>query len=265
MKKILPLSIIPFLAAMLLLSSCVTKGKFLASEGRVHKLQNDSSTTHQLLDACNLSVADLESQKKSLQNANANAQNDLQNLASKSNLTIAEQAKRLKNLQDLIQAQKDVMNKLKKSIADALINFKADELSVYIKDGKVYVSLQEKLLFKSGSAVVDPKGKEALGKLAQVLNSTNDISVMIEGHTDTVPIKKEKFEDNWSLSVSRATSIVRILTTGYGFDSHRIIASGRGEFYPVKTNETEEGRAGNRRTEIILSPDLNELYKLLGQ
>ena len=113
--------------------------------------------------------------------------------------------------------------------------------------------------------MVDPKGKEALKTLAQVLNSTQDITVMIEGHTDNVPIKTKLFKDNWDLSTARATSILRILTTDYGFDSNRITASGRGQFHPVKTNETAEGRASNRRTEIILSPDLNELYKLLYQ
>lgn len=265
MKKTFQFSYALLLVAGISFSGCVSKGKFLASEGRVHKLQNDSSATHRSLDQCNLSVKDLEDQRTALQNTNAAVQNDLKNLSSSSKMTIADQAKRLKTLQDLIQGQKDVMNRLKKSIADALINFKADELSVYIKDGKVYVSLQEKLLFKSGSAVVDPKGKQALKSLAQVLNSTHDISVVIEGHTDTIPIKKEKFEDNWSLSVSRATSIVRILTVENGFDSHRIIASGRGEFSPVNANATEGGRAGNRRTEIILSPDLNEIFKLLEQ
>ena len=265
MKNIFPLSLCLLLLAGVTLTGCVSKGKFLTSEGRVHALQNDSTSTHRSLDQCNLSLKDLEAQRAALQNANASAQNDLKNLSSSSKLTIAEQAKRLKTLQDLIQSQRDVMNKLKQSIADALMNFKADELSVYIKDGKVYVSLQEKLLFKSGSAVVDPKGKEALKKLAQVLNSTTDINVMIEGHTDTIPIKRAQFEDNWSLSVSRATSIVRILTIDDGFDSHRIIASGRGEFSPVQTNATIEGRAANRRTEIILSPDLNEIFKLLDQ
>jgi chemotaxis protein MotB len=252
-------------AVILSLSSCVTKGKFNASEGRVHNLQGDSASTHRLLNDCNTTVKGLQDEKSALQNANASAQSDLRDLSSKSKMTIADQAKRLKSLQDLIQAQRDVMNKLKKNIGDALINFKADELSVYIKDGKVYVSLQEKLLFKSGSAVVDPKGKEALGTLAKVLNSTPDINVMIEGHTDTVPIRKEKFEDNWALSTGRATSIVRILTKEYMVDAHSIVASGRGEFYPIKTNDTEAGRAANRRTEIIISPNLTELFKLLDQ
>ncbi len=157
------------------------------------------------------------------------------------------------------------MNKLRKSIADALVNFKPDELSVYIKDGNVYVALQEKLLFKSGSAVVGAKGKDALSTLASVLNVTPDITVTIEGQTDTVPIKNSKFEDNWELSVARATSIVRILTKDYSVDPHGIVAASKENFTPFSTNETDEGKAQNRRTEIILSPNLSDLYKLLGQ
>ena len=123
--------------------------------------------------------------------------------------------------------------------------------------------MEEKLLFKSGSDVVDPKGKEALKTLSQVLNNTKDISVMIEGHTDNVPIKTKSYEDNWDLSTARATSVVRILTMDYGFDASRITASGRGKYHPIKTNETSEGRAANRRTVVSLSPDLKELYKLM--
>jgi chemotaxis protein MotB len=171
----------------------------------------------------------------------------------------------LKTLQGMMQAQKDGMSKLKNSISDALMKYKTDELSVNIKDGSVYVSLQEKLLFKSGSDVVNPKGVMALKSLALVLNSTKDINVMIEGHTDNVPIRTKLFKDNWDLSTARATSIVRILTKENGFDSRRITASGKGEFHPLKANDTADQRSDNRRTEIILSPDLNELYKLLNQ
>jgi chemotaxis protein MotB len=237
----------------------------MASEAKVDKLQKDNANTLGLLNDCNTQVKILTDDKTSLKNENALVQNSLKALSTESKMTIADQAKRLKNFQDMIQTQKDVMAKLKNSIADALMNYKTDELSVYIKDGNVYVSLEEKLLFKSGSDVVDPKGKEALKTLANVLNNTKDVTVMIEGHTDNVPIKTKQFKDNWDLSTARATSILRILTTDYGFDSNRITASGRGQFHPVKTNETTEGRAANRRTEIILSPDLNELYKLLYQ
>ena len=246
-------------------SSCVSSKKFKASEARVSQLQTDKANVQNKLNECDKNVKDLNDQKTSLLNENSLVQNDLKSLTTESKMTIADQARRLKSLQDMIQAQKNVMSKLKNSIADALMNYKTDELSVYTEDGNVYVSLAEKLLFKSGSDVVDPKGKEALKSLAQVLNSTKEITVMIEGHTDNVPIKTNIFKDNWDLSTARATSIVRILTKDNGFDPSRITASGRSQFHPVKENETVEGRAGNRRTEVILSPDLKELYKLLEQ
>jgi len=245
------------------MTSCVSSKKFKASEARVSQLQLDKANGQDRLAECNTKVKDLNDQKASLLNENSLVQNDLKALSSASKMTIADQARRLKSLQDMIQAQKDVMSKLKNSISDALMNYKTDELSVYIKDGMVYVSLAEKLLFKSGSDVVDPKGREALKSLALVINNTKDIRVMIEGHTDNVPIKTKVFKDNWDLSTARATSIVRILTVDNGFDTNRITASGRGQFHPVKENDTVEGRAGNRRTEVILSPDLKEIYKLL--
>jgi len=256
---------------ILVLASCVPKRQLINEQARVKNLQNDSTIAHanlnecnSKLDECNTKVTAMEKEKLSIQSDLEAISSNAESKIAKSNLTIAEQAKRLKDLQDLIQSQKDIVNKLKKTVADALVNFKPDELSVSIKDGKLYVSLQEKLLFKSGSALVDPKGKEALRSLATVLNSAPDINVMIEGHTDTVPIRG-KFEDNWALSVARATSIVRILTVDYKVDAHRVIASGRSEFFPVADNKTEDGRSKNRRTEIILSPNLSELFKLLNQ
>ena len=259
--------------------SCGPGKKLVASRVHVDKLQRDSTSTHGQLKECNGQVnnltderttlqnekASLQNDKSSLQNENATAHKDLKNLSSASEMTIADQATRLKNLQNIIQSQKDVLGKLKNSISDALMKYKKDELSVSIKDGSVYVSLQEKLLFKSGSDVVDPKGVLALKTLALVLNSTKDINVLIEGHTDNVPIKTMLFKDNWDLSTARSTAIVRILTNDNGFDSRRITSSGRGEFRPLKPNDSLEGRAGNRRTEVILSPDLNELYKMLNQ
>jgi len=237
----------------------------MASQAKVDKLQKDSANTHRQLNDCNMQVNKLSKEKSSLLDENAGVQNDLKVLTAESKMTIADQARRLKSLQDMIQSEKDVMTKLKNSIADALMNYKTDEISVYIKDGKVFVSLEEKLLFKSGSDVVNPKGNEALKTLANVLNGTKDITVMIEGHTDSIPIKTKQFKDNWDLSTARATSVVRILTKDYGFDPIRITASGRSQFHPATTNETTEGRASNRRIEVILSPDLNEIYKLLYQ
>ncbi len=265
MKKRTNILVLSALIFSFVFASCGPSKKLVASRAWVSQLQQDSTTTHGQLNDCNTQVKILNSEKVALQNQNASANSDLKALAAASKMTIADQAKRMSNLQNMIQAQKDVMSKLKNSISDALLKYKADELSVNIKDGNVYVSLQEKLLFKSGSDVVDPKGVAALKTLAQVLNSTKDISVVIEGHTDNVPIKTKQFMDNWDLSTARATSIVRIMTNGNGFDPKRISATGRGEFKPIKENSTLEGRAANRRTEVILSPDLNELYKLLAQ
>ena len=259
-----------FLVLSMIFTSCGPGKKLVASRVHVSNLQMDSTTTHGQLNDCNVKVANLnadkaslQDQKASLQNQNASVHNDLNALSSASEMTIADQATRLKNLQNIIQSQKDILGKLKNSISDALMKYKTDELSVSIKDGSVYVSLQEKLLFKSGSDVVDPKGVAALRSLALVLNSTKDINVLIEGHTDNVPIKTMLFKDNWDLSTARATAIVRILTKDNGFDSRRITSSGRGEFRPLKPNDSADGRASNRRTEVILSPDLNELYKML--
>jgi len=275
-KKILLLAFLPLILAVSI-NSCVSTKKYKASVAWVEQLQRDSLHALNQLNDCNANLRDVKLEKASLQNKNsslynkntsletenASVTNDLNSLSAQSKMTIADQAKRLKTLQDIIQTQKDVMLRLKNTISDALMKYKADELSVYIKDGNVYVSLQEKLLFKSGSDVVDPKGKEALKSLSLVLNNTKEITVIIEGHTDNVPIRTKLFKDNWDLSTARATSILRTLTQEDGFDENRITASGKGEFHPVKDNETTEGRASNRRTEIILSPDLKELYSIL--
>jgi chemotaxis protein MotB len=249
----------------LLSSSCVSSKKFAASEARVDELLKDSIDTHRQLNASNVQRGNLTAAQKALQKENKMTQNDLDALTTRSNMTIADQEKQLQAFHDIVQSQKEVLEKLKNSISDALMNYKTDELSVYMQDGKVYVSLAEKLLFRSGSDVVDPKGKEALTTLANVLTTTKDITVTIEGHTDNVPIKTKQFEDNWDLSTARATSIVRILTIDNSFDPGRITASGRSQFHPLTPNATVEGRAGNRRTEVILSPDLNEIYTLLYQ
>jgi chemotaxis protein MotB len=256
----------------LVFTSCVSGKKFTASEAQADKLKKENANTQNQLNESKMQLMKLKEEKASLQEGKdavqkeyASIQNDLMLLSSESKMTIRDQAERLKELQDIIQHQNDRTTNLKNSISNALLNYKTDELNVYQKDGKVYVSLEEKLLFKSGSEVVDPKGKEALKSLANVLNSTSDFTVDIEGHTDDVPIKTQRFKDNWDLSTARASSIVRILTKDYGFDATRITASGKGEFHPVNPNTTVKERAGNRRTEIILSPDLQEIYKLLYQ
>ncbi|WP_310394103.1 OmpA family protein [Hymenobacter sp.] len=153
---------------------------------------------------------------------------------------------------------------LKARVSKALLSFNSTDLQVKLKDGKVYVSLSEQLLFKSGSTKVDPKGQEALKKLATVLQEQKDVNVVVEGHTDTVPIRTGTagLTDNWDLSALRATEIARLLTVS-GVPPARVTASGRGQYVPVAANDTPANKALNRRTEIILTPKLDELFQIL--
>lgn len=169
---------------------------------------------------------------------------------------------RLKELEGMLAAKDAAINNLKKSIEAALLNFNKDELTVEMRNGKIYVSVAEQLLFKSGSTVVDPKGKDALTKLAGALKNQPDIDIMVEGHTDSIPIHTAAIKDNWDLSVLRATSITRILIDA-GISPTAIIPAGHGEHMPVASNKDKEGRAKNRRTEIVLSPKLDEVFKIL--
>ena len=171
---------------------------------------------------------------------------------------------RVAELEKLIADKDAAVQQLKKRVTDALLNFNENELTVEVKNGKVYVSLAEKLLFGSGSTKVDAQGANALKQLAAALKGNSEINIMVEGHTDNVPISRasQYMNDNWDLSVMRATSIVRILVSN-GVSPETITASGRGEFSPVAVNNTPENKALNRRTEIILTPKLDELFQIL--
>jgi chemotaxis protein MotB len=167
-------------------------------------------------------------------------------------------------LENILQRKDSAVNALKHKVSEALLGFENQGLTVSQKNGKVYVSLEEQLLFKSGSTEVDVKGINALKKLVKVLEQNPDINIMIEGHTDDVKvIPGSAFKDNWDLSVQRATAIVRILLDGSKIDPKRLTASGKGEFMPVDNRKTPEARQKNRRTEIILTPKLDELFKIL--
>lgn len=174
-------------------------------------------------------------------------------------LVLEEKQKRLIELENMISENKKEVNKLKKTISDALVSFDNTELNITQKNGKVYVAMEEKLLFKSGSATVDKKGVDALKKIAAVLEKTNDIDIVIEGHTDNVGSAKL----NWELSTKRANAIVTILQENSNVDPKRFTAAGRGMYHPVAKNDTKEGKAKNRRIEIILTPKLDQLYKML--
>lgn len=170
----------------------------------------------------------------------------------------------IKKLQGVIDEQNAKVQGILTNVKSALTNFSSDQLTVREEGGKVYVAMSNKLLFQSGKTDVNQQGKEALGKVAEVLNKQSDVDIIIEGHTDSIPMKSSSIKDNWDLSVLRATSVVRILTNTYGVSPLQIQPCGRGEYKPLGTNKTEEGRARNRRTEIIIAPKLDKLYELVG-
>ncbi len=271
------------LAAIVLLlssTSCVTKKKYLLAEnGRIDALKREEILKQQLSDCQDENdnlmnrivqlkndTADMGRNIRSYRtmlNANLGEQDKLNDLLTTKMQELEEREKTINQLQDMMNAQNEKVQNILQSVKDALMGFSSDELSVREENGKIYVAMSDKLLFKSGSATVDKRGKQALSKLAEVLNKQKDVDVNIEGHTDNKPIHTARFTDNWDLSVIRATSVVRILTKEYDVSPMQIVPSGRGEFLPVANNEEVEGRSKNRRTEIIIAPKLDELLKIL--
>jgi len=179
-------------------------------------------------------------------------------------VSLTEREKKVKELESVLAAKDKAVNDLKNKISNALLNFKENDLTVNIKNGKVYVSLAEQLLFASGSVEVDSKGVTALQQLAKAIKDQRDLNIMVEGHTDNVPVSKKSqyMQDNWDLSVMRATAITKILTKA-GVSPKQITASGRGEYIALSPNDTPQNRQKNRRTEIIITPDMDELFKIL--
>ncbi len=257
----------PAVFCLLFLSSCISRKKYEESLTREQDLMAQNTELKN-------EITQLKGQIEGLQGDNAklvkqidDAMKSASEASGVANMTqkqLEAEQKRLWDLRKLLDQQRQAVENLRKKMADALTGFSSNELQVFTKNGKVYVSLQENLLFPSGSAVVNAKGKQALGTLAQVLNTNPDINVVVEGHTDSIPIHG-KYEDNWALSVARATSIVRILTDTYHVNPTRVTASGRSKFEPVEPNDSAEGRQRNRRTEIILAPKLDELMQMLQQ
>jgi len=179
-------------------------------------------------------------------------------------VSLSERERKVKELENILSQKDKAVQDLKSRITNALLNFKENDLTVKVKNGKVYVSLAEQLLFKSGSIVVDSKGAGALQQLAKAIKDQKDLNITVEGHTDDVPManKGEYMQDNWDLSVLRATAITKILTRA-GLSPKQITSSGKGEFSPLAPNTSAENKSKNRRTEIIITPNLDELFKIL--
>lgn len=240
-----------------------TSKRYRAALAERDSLCNLTKVQKSKLDELNKDYANLQAAAgKTVDNLNDDLKNKQLELSNKDR-SLKDKEARLRELERIINHQDSVMSALTNTVKNALLGFDPDELTVYMKDGKVYVSMSDKLLFKSGSAEVEAKGQTALQKLAAVLNKNSDVSIAIEGHTDNVPIRTSQYKDNWDLSAARATNVVRLLTDTDGMDPKRLTAAGRGEYSPVADNSTAEGRAKNRRTEIVLSPKLDELMKVL--
>jgi chemotaxis protein MotB len=228
-------------------------------KGVVAKLRKDTASLNEELSDLKERYANIDSNYKKLRSNSSTAINKLSD-----DLKTREQ--RLKEVEEVLRKRDESTNQLKEKLQQALLGFTKNGLTVDIKNGKVYVSLTDKLLFPSGSIVIDEKGKQALAQLAKVLKDQPEINIAVEGHTDSQKINNlGQIKDNWDLSVLRSTSVVRFLTENEKVESVRMTATGKGQFQPLAENTSADGRSKNRRIEIVLSPKLDELYDLIKQ
>lgn len=226
--------------------------------------QLSSAEMKKLMEELQKSKEDLQTKEdrlKAIERQLDGQKTDLDNLSAQ----LTEKEKRLNELQSILDRKDSIVRALKNKVMDALTGFMGKGLSVEQKNGKVYVHMDEKLLFASGSFEVAANGVEALKNLAKVLEANPDINITVEGHTDNVPYKNSgsPINDNWDLSVMRATAVVKILLKNSKVDPARLMAAGRSQYWPVDPGNTTESRSKNRRTEIILTPKLDELFKIL--
>ncbi|MEM8527618.1 MAG: OmpA family protein [Bacteroidota bacterium] len=244
--------------SVLLLTSC--------GKTKVAELESELSTR-------NKQIEQLEKQVDHLQETNGSLLDRMEDisLVSKEGATsirkslenITQQYDFIEDLTTKIQAKDSINLALVMNIKRSLDNVNDEDVQVEVKGGVVYVSLSDKLLFSSGSSKVTSQANDVLGKLAGIMNDHRDLNILVEGHTDDVPINNSCTKDNWDLSVKRATSIVRVLTEDHYVDPARLTASGRGQYIPKTENDSAEGRSLNRRTEIIIMPKLDQFFELM--
>jgi chemotaxis protein MotB len=265
-----------------LLASCVSSKKYSELEA-LQKSTNDLLNAATVkLNTCDeekaaalANVSSLEEQINFLKSNNQDLISNLGNLTTlskkgaenleKSLESLKEKDTRIKSLRDAVTRKDSVTLALVTSLKGVLGNIADEDIEINVDKGVVYVSISDKLLFKSGSFTVNNAAKEVLGKVAKVINDKPELEFMVEGHTDNVPIKVEGTQDNWDLSVRRATAIVRILQKDFSVAPERMTAAGRGEYIPVADNDSSAGRAKNRRTRIVVLPKLDQFYDLINQ
>lgn len=281
------LFLVAALAVVLFGTSCVSQKKYKAQlssfetlSAQYTKKQNDLNACEtakdnylKQIDELNRQLAELSKEQAYLKTNNTQVLNQLEALSVISS-TQAESIKKsmenigmkdayIQGLQTSL-AQKDSLNMaLVMNLKGAIGNLDDEDINIKVDKGVVFIDISDKLLFKSGSYVVTDQAKEVLGKVALVLKNQPNMEFMVEGHTDDVPFKKGDLVDNWDLSVKRATTIVRLLQTQYGLDPSSMIAAGRSEYQPLSSNSTAEGKASNRRTRIVILPQLDQFFKLL--
>jgi len=276
MRKIAALLVL----TSLMLSSCVSNKKYAELEGNYSEKSQELVDTKADLMKCQVEneskITSLEQQVIDLKNDKAKTLEYVDNLTvlSKSasdNIkeTLAQMGKKDEYIQYIQKAvtKKDSINlalgyKLKSVLADG---FTDEDIEVNVEKTVVYISIADKLLFKSGSATISSAAKSVLGKVAEVISAQPDLEVMVEGYTDNKPINTSCIKDNWDLSVSRATSVIRVLQKDFDIEPSRLVAAGRSEYTPLASNDTVEGRSKNRRTRIVLMPQLDQFFELLEQ
>jgi len=284
-------STVLFLSTCLLLFSCVSSKKYKASQARYDEL--NTRLTGDLTN-CNTEKNKVTRERDDLQNQNASLTNRVADLNKQIDFLKENNTTVLRQLQDLSVLSSSQAESIKKSLDNigakdiyikdlqsalsrkdslnlvlvmnlkgAIGNLDDQDINIKVDKGVVYIDISDKLLFTSGRYEVTKNAKQVLGKVAQVLKNQPDIEFMVEGHTDNIPFRNGVLVDNWDLSVKRATAVVRILQNEYGIDPAKIAAAGRGEYKPLTTNDSVEGRAANRRTRIVILPQLDQFFKLL--
>jgi chemotaxis protein MotB len=280
MKKISLFLFVALLASAF--SSCVVLSpkkykSLLAKQDSLNKGWNESQLMNENLesliaklrkDTTGLSSAlnDLKGRYSEMDNNYSTLRSNSSSEINKLSADLKTREQRLKEVEEILRKRDAATNQLKEKLQQALLGFTKNGLTVEIRNGKVYVSLMDKLLFPSGSIIIDEKGKQALSQLADVLKQQPEINIAVEGHTDSQKITNlGQIKDNWDLSVLRSTSVVRYLTEVSKVEAVRMTATGKGEFQPLGPNTSAEARSKNRRIEIVLSPKLDELYNLIKQ
>jgi chemotaxis protein MotB len=259
------------LAAMTL-TSCGSKKKIAELEAKNKEIQDMLNSATVKLNTCLAEKDAMAHHMDDLKKNNTDLMSTVGNLTTlsskgaenieKSLESLKEKDLKITRLQDALTRKDSVTLALVTSIKRA-VGVNDPDIEVNVEKGVVYISIADKLLFKSGSYQVSDRAKEILGKVAKIVQDKPDFECMVEGHTDNVPIKNPVLQDNWDLSVKRATSIVRLLQVDFGIDPKRLVASGRGEYVPLTSNDTAEGRATNRRTRILVLPKIDQFYDMI--